>query len=122
MPGASFARWGGTCHYCRRSALLKLCTASLRCFVTLADGTGQALKTLLALAHGTQASLASDTGVKVRKLNKSQSKAVSETRLMRLPAARLAEGQNQEKSSHENKRLAKKQKILGASNSFQTVL
>ena len=58
--------------------MLRLCTASLRCFVTLADGTGQALKTLLALAHGTQASLASDTGVKVRKLNKSQSKAVSE--------------------------------------------
>lgn len=41
---------------------------------------------------------------------------------MRLPAASLAEGQDHEKSSHENKRLAKKQKILGASNSFQIVL
>lgn len=44
------------------------------------------------------------------------------TRLIRLPAASLAEGQDQEKSSHENKKLAKKQKILGANNSFQTVL
>lgn len=44
------------------------------------------------------------------------------TRLIRLPAASLAKGQDQEKSSHENKRLAKKQKILGANNSFQTVL
>lgn len=43
-------------------------------------------------------------------------------RLIRLPAASLAEGQDQEKSSHESKRLAKKQKILGASNSFQTDL
>lgn len=44
------------------------------------------------------------------------------TRLITLPAASLAEGQDQEKSSHEDKRLAKKQKILGANNSFQTVL
>lgn len=47
-------------------------------FVTPADGTGQALKTLLALAHGTEASEASDTRVKVRRPNKSQSEAVSE--------------------------------------------
>lgn len=44
------------------------------------------------------------------------------TRLIRLPAASLAEEQDQEKSSHENKRLAKKQEILGENNSFQTVL
>lgn len=44
------------------------------------------------------------------------------TRLIRLLTASPAERQDQEKSSHENKRLAKKRKILGASNSFQTVL
>lgn len=53
-------------------------TRSPLCSVTLADRTGKALKTLLALARGTLASGASDTRVKARRPNKSQSEAVSE--------------------------------------------